>query len=423
MANIGEIKVYNKQEDQNNIDSPKNVEISDVEFNKGIHADVTLAWEPSDSEVHHYEIYRKQSNDKKEFVGATPNQVYYLSALKRKGKESSTDLEIVTVNKEFERSEPSKVTFDWPDYPKPEADFRADKTVAAPGEEIQFFNHSSEVTEEVEWHFEGGTPSVSKEDNPVVTYEKEGVYPVTLIAKNSEGEDVLSKDAMITISKAVKDIENVALNKDATASGQCGPDEAAKYAIDGDIDSKWCALGDAPHWLMIDLGAEHAISKFVVHHAEAGGEPQAFNTKAFHIELSDDGENWEEAVNVSDNTEAVTERSINFSNARYVRLMIDKPTQGGDQAARIYEFYDETLEVKNLSDMIEELSEEGQITDEKMIRSMTLHIKAVKHFEQQNKIDKVIKHLNGFTIMLDGLLEREQVSEKAHQTLTDETKK
>src|SRR5699024_191259 len=103
MANIGEIKVYNKQEDQNNIDSPKNVEISDVEFNKGIHADVTLAWEPSDSEVHHYEIYRKQSNDKKEFVGATPNQVYYLSALKRKGKESSTDLEIVTVNKEFER--------------------------------------------------------------------------------------------------------------------------------------------------------------------------------------------------------------------------------------------------------------------------------------------------------------------------------
>jgi len=73
--------------------------------------------------------------------------------------------------------------------------------------------------------------------------------------------------------------------------------------------------------------------------------------------------------------------------------------------------------------MIEELSEEGEITDEKMIRSMTLHIKAVKHFEQQNKIDKVIKHLNGFTIMLDGLLEREQVSEKAHQTLTDETKK
>ena len=65
--------------------------------------------------------------------------------------------------------------------------FEQIKRLAAPGEKIQFFNSSSEVTEEVEWLFEGGTPSVSKEENPVVTYEKEGIYQVTLIAKNSDG--------------------------------------------------------------------------------------------------------------------------------------------------------------------------------------------------------------------------------------------
>ena len=205
--------------------------VSKIEFNKGIYADVALAWEPSDSDVSHYEIYRKLPNNEKEFVGATPNHVYFLSNLKRNGKESSTNLEIVAVNKEFKRSEPTAVTFEWPPYPKPEADFRCGSNGSGTGREDSIFQCISEVTEAVEWHFEGGTPSVSNEENPVVTYEKEGVYPVTLIAKNSEGESVLTKEAMITISEAAKDIKNVALNKTAIASGQCAPSEAANMLL------------------------------------------------------------------------------------------------------------------------------------------------------------------------------------------------
>ena len=85
-TNIGEIMVYNKQEQDNLVDSPENA-VSDVKVTEGINAGVALSWEPSDSEVSHYEIYRKLSNDKKEFVGATPNHVYYISDLKREGKE------------------------------------------------------------------------------------------------------------------------------------------------------------------------------------------------------------------------------------------------------------------------------------------------------------------------------------------------
>ena len=86
------------------------------------------------------------------------------------------------------------------------------------------------------------------------------------------------------------------------------------------------------------MATQYAISKFVVRHAQAGGEPHAFNTQAFRIEVSTDGENWTEAVKVTDNTAAVSEHSITLTNARYVRLWTDKPTQGGDQAARIYDF-------------------------------------------------------------------------------------
>ncbi|WP_375142512.1 endo-beta-N-acetylglucosaminidase [Metabacillus idriensis] len=338
--NVGEIKVFNKQDKQIEKVRPHGAEVSNVEFDKGIYADASLSWIPSESDISHYEIYRTLPNGEKEWVGATPNHVYFLSELKRHSKEKHTILEIVAVNNEFKRSKPASIQFEWPPYPKPVANFSANKTIAAPGEEIQFTNTSSEVTEEVNWQFEGGTPSVSKELNPVVSYENEGVYSVTLTARNSEGEDVLKKEAWITISKDAKNITNVALGKKAEASGACASSEGPSYALDGKVtdNSKWCALGTAPHWLKVDLGGNHSVSKFVVQHAQAGGEAQAFNTQAFKIEISTDGVNWFNSVQVTDNIEAVSEHAIPLTDARYVRLWIDKPTQGSDQAARIYEF-------------------------------------------------------------------------------------
>jgi endo-beta-N-acetylglucosaminidase D/PKD repeat protein len=341
VINIGEIKVYNNRDQHEKVYAPKQGKVKETNFTNGIYADVSLSWSPVEkSNVSHYEIYRVLPDGTKEWVGATPNHVYYLSSMKRMGKELSTTLEIKAVSTNYDRSKPLIISFDWPPYPKPKADFIADKTVVAPGEQIQFFNKSSEVTETVEWHFEGGTPSASTDLNPVVTYEQEGVYAVTLTAKNSEGEDVLRKEGFITVTADAKNMTNVALYKDAEADGQCAPSEAPRYALDGSItnNSKWCALGNAPHWLKVDLGANYSIAKFIIRHAESGGEPSAFNTKAFKIEVSTDGENWTEVIQVTNNSMAVSEHAISLTNARYVRLWIDQPTQGSDQAARIYEF-------------------------------------------------------------------------------------
>lgn len=194
-TNIGEIKIHNKSGNQSVVHSPKNAKITNVELKACIFADVKLDWEQSDSRVGHYEVYRKLSNNKKEFVGATPNQVYYISDLKRKNKESSTDLEIVAVNKRFERSKPTTVTFDWP------------------------------------------------------------------------------------------------------------------------------------------------------------------------------------------------------------------------------------VELKDLRESIENLHENGEIVDENTVHALTSHVTAIEHFYHQNKLDKVIKHLNGFNLLLDGLLNKEQVSDKAHQLLSQQAKK
>ncbi|WP_193433354.1 endo-beta-N-acetylglucosaminidase [Virgibacillus necropolis] len=336
--NIGELKVTNKHSDKEVPGSPTNPTWLEMAYKEGLYADLSVKWDPVDDTIQHYELYRRHANGEKEFLGATPNNVYHISDLRRDGKETATTLEIVAVSKDYVKSEAVEVTFEWPPYPIPKADFSASQTVAAPGDEIQFFNNSSEATEEVQWHFDGATPATSTEKDPVVTYQEEGVYAVTLVAKNSEGEDSLTKEEFITISKDATNIENVALNKTAVASGQCGTSEGPLNAIDGETanNSKWCAIGDN-QWLTVDLGEVYHLSEFVLKHAEAGGESPAFNTKAFKIETSRDGENWENTVTATANTAAVSEHPIPITEARYVRLSIQQPTQGGDQAARIYE--------------------------------------------------------------------------------------
>src|SRR5699024_4187364 len=112
-VNVGEIKVSNNGD--NITTSPANAKVINTEFNGGVYSDVELAWEPSESDISHYEIYRSLPNGEKVFVGATTNDVYYISDLKREDKENNTDLEIVAVNKEYKRIEPYVVTYNWID--------------------------------------------------------------------------------------------------------------------------------------------------------------------------------------------------------------------------------------------------------------------------------------------------------------------
>ena len=84
-------------------------------------------------------------------------------------------------------------------------------------------------------------------------------------------------------------------------------------------NSKWCALGDAPHWLKIDLGDSYAISKLLFIMLKQVASQKPLILKRFRIEISMDGEHWTEAVKVMDNISAVSEHSISLKKARYVR--------------------------------------------------------------------------------------------------------
>lgn len=112
---------------------------------------------------------------------------------------------------------------------------------------------------------------------------------------------------------------------------------APPFAVDGNINTKWCQVSSSDMWLTVDLGQEYTINRWIVRHAGAGGESTTWNTKDFKLQKSDDGSNWEDADVVSGNTDNVTNREVDPFTSRYVRLYITKPTNTSDRAARIYE--------------------------------------------------------------------------------------
>jgi PKD repeat protein len=82
----------------------------------------------------------------------------------------------------------------------PVADFAADATSSCEGYEVQFTDMSTHNPSGWQWTFPGGTPETSNQQNPVVVYETEGVYDVTLVATNGAGSNEILKEDYMDIS-------------------------------------------------------------------------------------------------------------------------------------------------------------------------------------------------------------------------------
>ncbi len=79
----------------------------------------------------------------------------------------------------------------------PVADFSADKTTTAKGEEINFEDESTGEPTEWEWDF--GDGNTSREQNPSHTYTTTGTYDVSLTVSNDYGEDTKTRTDYIEV--------------------------------------------------------------------------------------------------------------------------------------------------------------------------------------------------------------------------------
>ncbi len=120
---------------------------------------------------------------------------------------------------------------------------------------------------------------------------------------------------------------NVALNRPATGSNPCSPDEGPEKAFNGSVSGgtsdKWCT-DEWDRYLQVDLGAIIRVKRFVIKHASAGGESEELDTRDFNIQTSKDGKMFATVVNVT-GTRFVDERTsrrmlIYFDGRRQTRL-------------------------------------------------------------------------------------------------------
>jgi PKD repeat protein len=85
----------------------------------------------------------------------------------------------------------------------PVANFSGNPTTVEVGNSVQFTDLSTNTPTAWDWTFEGGTPSTSTAQNPVVTYNTIGTYDVTLTVYNSVGSDTETKFDYIDVQEVV----------------------------------------------------------------------------------------------------------------------------------------------------------------------------------------------------------------------------
>ncbi|EET59679.1 F5/8 type C domain protein [Marvinbryantia formatexigens DSM 14469] len=247
---------------------------------------------------------------------------------------------VIPVNELLTEGEGVTVSMEWPDNSLPKAGLTASQTLVGPGSTVTFTSSCSQNTESVAWSMPGAGEETAEGETVSVIYENEGVYDVTVTAKNSSGEEEKTFSGLIVVSAELEKDGALTLlsqGKEVEATAYVNDNEAPPFAVDGDVTKKWCATGTPPHELTIDLGEEAAVSQVKISHAEAGGESADMNTKAYTILVSSDGLSFNEVASVTKNTKGETLDTFAPVNARYVKLSVVKPTQGSDTAARIYE--------------------------------------------------------------------------------------
>ena len=132
----------------------------------------------------------------------------------------------------------------------------------------------------------------------------------------------------------------VNLLKQATilaVSGECNEREKADNLFDGNLETKWCDITDAPNFVVFDLGSEQTLTGW--HIVNAGQEDASYITRTCLLQVRNSlTDEWKTVDMLDGNRNDEVSRELSNVSARYLRLYVVGPTQNpGHDATRIYE--------------------------------------------------------------------------------------
>ena len=153
----------------------------------------------------------------------------------------------------------------------------------------------------------------------------------------------------------------VGLQKTATAFANSA--DAAKVT-DSSFSTGWQAVeSDGQNWLMLDLGQEYKLDRYVLKNAGSNYMDSSLNTKGWQIQMSPNGvDSWKILDSVTNNEADIVYRDLPQTATRYIRILVTDA--GADNTIRIQDFevYGSTEPpAKNLLDMAKEIPENAAV--------------------------------------------------------------
>ena len=168
------------------------------------------------------------------------------------------------------------------------------------------------------WEFPGAIPSFSTEERPTVTYDLnfQNIFDVTLTVTDKRG----------TSTQTITNFFNFPATVESFSSEHSN-ENLAIYAIDGNDETFWHTEWfpnnpSHPHELVIDLGGLRNITGITYLPRQSGGENGWIN--GYEIYVSDDPNNWGDAVASGNWAESSDLKTVNFATSkvgRYYRLV------------------------------------------------------------------------------------------------------
>ena len=100
----------------------------------------------------------------------------------------------------------------------PVTNFTADRDTIYQGESVQYQDLSTNNPVDFTWTFQNGIPATSKEQNPVVRYDKKGSHYTNLTSRNIAGSDNEIKQKFITVLEAKLPVADFMSDKQTAAT-------------------------------------------------------------------------------------------------------------------------------------------------------------------------------------------------------------
>lgn len=124
------------------------------------------------------------------------------------------------------------------------------------GKNVHFEDISTGNPTSWKWSFEGGEPSVSTEQNPVITYNTAGTYPVKLMAKNASAYNECIRNAFVVV-KAAAPVAGIHFPE----GGYLSPYAGFFIPANTEVQFTDASLNRPTSWLWSLPGSSHPTSK------------------------------------------------------------------------------------------------------------------------------------------------------------------